>query len=139
MSSSFQQNWIHSIRTSFAKVMAVLVLLFGSGPESLVSRSLRSTGPGICGLKFFPALCQGVVWLWIGVRRNTGVCPESPARPESPASLDRNLRSAPMTQRVGCLWCPVRKEPGARPEFPVHLHRSLRSGQAPTASFCEDL
>ena len=63
MSSSFQQNWIHSIRTSFAKVMAVQVLLLElvrrwSGVSGQRTRNLRPL--------VFPALRQ-LVWCRSGV------------------------------------------------------------------------
>ena len=76
-------------------------------------RSLRPTGPGISGLKFFSALCPFVERYWIVVRNITG------DSPESPAPLDRNLRSAPMIQHVVRLWCLLRKEAGAWPESPA--------------------
>ena len=91
MSSSFQQNWIHSIWTSFAKVVAVQVfwwILTGDGPESPAHRSLRPKGPGISGPVFFTAKCLLVVRYWTGVRRYPGDGPESPAhrslRPKGP-------------------------------------------------------
>ena len=102
MSSSFQQNWIHSIRTSFAKVMAVQVLLFGSGPEMVRSlrshRSLRPKGPGHSGPVFFGALCSfcGAVLYWGPEvpRRWYGVSGPS----ESPAQRTRNLRPQASSQ-----------------------------------------
>ena len=166
MSSSFQQNWIHSIRTSFAKVMAVLVFLSGSSPEMVRSlrspRSLRPKGPGVSGPLFFAAKCLAVVRYWYGVRRYPGDGPESPAhrslRPKGPGISGPKFFSA-LCIFVVRYWIGVRNTPGEWPESPAdrslrpqgpespaspmtqqagvsgHLIRSLRPGQAPTASF----
>ena len=96
MSSSFQQNWIHSIRTSFAKVMGVLVFLSGSSPEMVRSlrshRSLRPKGPGISGPVFFRHFMPKCGAPLLCARRYTGDGPESLVPPESPAQRTRNLQ-----------------------------------------------
>ena len=57
----------------------------GSGGTPEMDRSLRPKGPGISGPSFSQLVCIFVVRYWIGVRNTPGECPESPARPESPA------------------------------------------------------
>ena len=126
MSSSFQQNWIHSIRTSFAKVMAVLVftvLIYpGEGPESPPYRNLRPYEPESPAPLFSPLFCvccgaplhRGPEY----PRRRTGVSgpPESPARGPG---ISGPYFSQPICICVVRLWIGVRSLPGGCPESPA--------------------
>ena len=116
MSSSFQQNWIHSIRTSFAKVMAVQVLLLEpvrrwSGVSG--HRSLRPKDPESPAPHSFLLFCQSVV----------RPCCLSGGSPEMVRSLrsHRSLRpkdpESPAPVFLGCfasVWC---RSVGS-PEYP---------------------
>ena len=118
MSSSFQQNWIHSIQTSFAKVMAVQVLLFESGPEE------HRRWSGVSGPKDPDTLvhCFSLPsdLLWCG----SVVCPEVHRRwsgvsglSESPAHRTQNLRSLVLAAILAKCGAPLDRGP--------ELHRTM--------------
>ena len=144
MSSSFQQNWIHSIRTSFAKVMAVQVLLL-----DLVRRWSGVSGPtGVSGPKdpessvpcfslFYakvwcaPVVCPEVHRRWYGVSGPTGV--SGPKDPESPA-LSASSTESPWGCRVsGMPESPAPRDRNLRPSRFVScvVHLWCQSGRRP--------
>ena len=97
-----------------------------SGPPESPAHRTRNLRPP----DFSQLICIFVVLYWIGVRNTPGECPESPARPESPALWTGISGPALMIQPSG-VWpdCP------AQTGVSGHLHRSLRPEKAPTASF----